>query len=363
MFAPNCPRIKWGACLSVNNLPPRAVILGCAGTVLSDDEKRFFAEADPFGFILFARNVESPQQLRALTADLRECVDRDAPILIDQEGGRVRRLRPPLWRDAPPMQPFGRWYQKNPPAAEAALRLNIHLMADELRQMGVTVNCAPVLDVPVEGAHDIIGDRAFSHKPKIVGHLGRTVCKAFLERGVYPVIKHIPGHGRSLEDSHIGLPVVTETLDALAETDFVPFVMLKDAPFAMTAHIVYSEIDNDRPATLSPIVINSVIRQQIGFDGLLMTDDLSMKALSGDFTELAQQSLAAGCDLTLHCNGEMAEMQAVVKGTGRLSDRGMMRWLEAQAQKKIPEGPLAADAEQQLEAMLKVGMEIASKSA
>jgi beta-N-acetylhexosaminidase len=334
--------------LSASNLPPRAVILGCAGTELSDQEKQFFQDADPFGFILFGRNVESPQQLRALTASLRDCVGRAAPILIDQEGGRVRRLRPPHWREAPPMRPFGVWFEQAPDAAAAALRQNIHLMADELRSLGIDVDCAPVMDVPVSGAHDIIGDRAFSTTPKVVGALGKAVCDAFLERGVYPVIKHIPGHGRATEDSHKDLPVVKEGLDALVKTDFEPFLSVKDAPFAMTAHIVYSALDSKRPATLSPVVIDKIIRHHIGFDGLLMTDDLSMKALKGDFTDLAQQSIAAGCDLVLHCNGDMAEMQAVIEGCGPLSDRAMVRWLRAQMARNASPEPLPTEAEQSL---------------
>jgi beta-N-acetylhexosaminidase len=334
--------------LSVSNLPPLAAILGCAGTELSDEEKRFFAESNPFGFILFGRNVDTPDQLRALTASLRDCVSRDAPILIDQEGGRVRRLRPPHWRDAPPMRPFGDWYHAQPTEAEQALRLNINLMADELRGLGITVDCAPVMDVPVMGAHDIIGDRAFSSDPQVVGALGKVVCDSFLERGIYPVIKHIPGHGRATEDSHLDLPVVQESVEVLTQADFLPFLAVKDAPFAMTAHIVYTALDDARPATLSPVVIKQIIRGHMGFEGLLMTDDLSMKALKGDFTDLAQQSLAAGCDLVLHCNGDMDEMQAVVQGTGLLSDRGMVRWLRAQvACQQTPE-PLAADAEEQL---------------
>jgi beta-N-acetylhexosaminidase len=326
--------------------------LGCAGTKLSEQEKLFFAESNPFGFILFGRNVESAEQLRTLTAALRDCVSRDAPILIDQEGGRVRRLRPPHWREAPPMRPFGDWHRSQPVEAEQALRLNIHLMADELRGLGIDVDCAPVMDVPVDGAHDIISDRAFSVDPQQVGALGKVVCDSFLERGIYPVIKHIPGHGRATEDSHLDLPLVHDSFEALSKADFLPFLAVKDAPFAMTAHIVYAALDDSRPATLSPLVIRQVIRGHIGFDGLLMTDDLSMKALKGDFTELAKQSLLAGCDLVLHCNGDMDEMQAVVQGSALLSDRGMTRWLRAQLARTPTPEPLADDAEGQLQAAM-----------
>lgn len=294
--------------------------------MVSAEERRFFAEADPFGFILFARNIESPDQVRGLTAALRDAVGRDAPILIDQEGGRVRRLRPPTWRDAPAMRPFGDLYARDPEAAERALRLNTLLMAAELRGLGVDVDCAPVLDVPVAGAHDIIGDRAFSLDPVVVARLGRVVADAFLEGGVYPVIKHIPGHGRALADSHFDLPVVDAALADLRDRDFVPFKALADAPFAMTAHIVYTALDAARPATTSPVLVADIIRGELGFSGLLMTDDLSMKALAGRFEDRAWASLEAGCDLLLHCNGDMAEMRAVMAGCRPLDAAGVARW-------------------------------------
>lgn len=314
-----------------NARSPRAAIFGCAGLSLSEDERRFFAEADPFGFILFARNVETPEQVRALTASLRESIGRpDAPVLIDQEGGRVRRLRPPHWRDAPAMRPFGDLYGRDAEAGRRALELNIALMSAELLSLGVDADCAPVLDVPVAGAHDIIGDRAFSRDPQVVGELGRVVNDAFLANGVHPVIKHIPGHGRATADSHQDLPVVDAPLAELEATDFAPFRMVRDAPFAMTAHIVYTAIDATRPATTSPVVVQEIIRQGIGFDGLLMTDDLSMKALKGPFAERARESLAAGCDLVLHCNGDMAEMRAVLEGCRDMDDAAMTRWARAQ---------------------------------
>lgn len=313
-------------------IPPRAVIFGCSSLTLSEAERQFFAETDPFGFILFSRNVETPEQVRALTHALRESVGRaDAPILIDQEGGRVRRLHPPQWFDAPPMRPFGDLYAKNPDEARRSLATTIAAIAADLVDLGIDVDCAPVLDVPIDGAHDIIGDRAFSSDPAVIADLGRVVVEAFLKAGVYPVIKHIPGHGRALLDSHLDLPLVTTPLEALKDSDFAPFVALRDAPFAMTAHIIYEALDAERPATLSPRVIDDVIRGHIGFDGLLMTDDLSMKALVGPFEDRARLSLEAGCDLVLHCNGDMAEMQAVAAGTRPLDDHGQRRWHAAQA--------------------------------
>lgn len=320
---------------------PRAVILGCSGPTLTEAEKRFFAEVRPFGFILFGRNVVDPAQVAALTAALRDVSGRpDAPILIDQEGGRVRRLRPPVWRDAPAMRPFGDLFARDRQAAREALRLNTHLLADELTAVGVDVDCAPVLDVPVPGSHDIIGDRAFSTDPAVVADLGRVMHDAFLERGVFPVIKHIPGHGRSHVDSHVGLPVVDAPVAALEKADFVPFLAHGDAPFAMTAHIVYTALDADRPATTSPTVIREVVRGVLGFHGLLMTDDLSMKALNGGFEDRARASMEAGCDLVLHCNGDMDEMRAVCAGTPILNDAGMVRWERAQAMRRSPSAPL-----------------------
>lgn len=309
---------------------PGAAILGCAGPTVSAEERRFFSEADPFGFILFARNIETPDQVRALTAALRDTVGRDAPILIDQEGGRVRRLRPPVWRDAPAMRPFGDLHARDPEAAVRALRLNTLLMAAELRGLGVDVDCAPVLDVPVAGAHDIIGDRALSLDPAVVAKLGRVVADAFMEGGVYPVVKHIPGHGRAMADSHYDLPVVDAPLEALRQRDFPPFVALADVPFAMTAHIVYTALDAARPATTSSAIIADVIRGELGFSGLLMTDDLSMKALTGRFEDRARASLDAGCDLLLHCNGDMAEMRAVMAGCRPLDAAGAERWERVQ---------------------------------
>ncbi len=328
-----------------NARPPLAAIFGCRGLSLSDEERRFFAESDPFGFILFARNVDTPDQVRALCAALREAVGRDdAPILIDQEGGRVRRLRPPTWRDAPAMRPFGDLFARDAEAGRRALALNIALMADELRGLGVDADCAPVLDVPIAGAHDIIGDRAFSDDPRVVGTLGKVVVDTFLAHGVHPVVKHVPGHGRAMADSHEALPVVEASRADLEANDFEPFRMLRDAPFGMTAHIVYTAFDAARPATTSPTVIGEIIRGAIGFDGLLMTDDLSMKALKGPFADRARESLEAGCDLVLHCNGEMSEMTAVAAGCGPLDDAAQSRWARALDMRNPAPPPLATTA-------------------
>lgn len=296
---------------------PRAIILGCAGEALSPDERRFFAAADPVGFILFRRNCRSPDQVRRLTSALREAVGReDAPILIDQEGGRVGRLGPPHWRVYPPAAALGCLPQAD---GELAARLGARLIADDLHQLGITVNCQPVLDVPVPGADPVIGDRAYSAEPARVARLGRAVCQGLLEGGVLPIIKHIPGHGRARVDSHRACPVIEAAKEELRRSDFAPFRALRDMPWAMTAHIVYMAIDQKAPATVSPLMISEVIRNEIGFDGVLVSDDLSMQALGGEIGERARAALAAGCDLALHCNGDLRQMKAVVAATGLIS--------------------------------------------
>ena len=301
-----------------------ACILGCAGPVLTDAERAFFREAEPWGFILFRRNVEDPDQVRRLTADLRDAVGRDAPILIDQEGGRVQRLRPPHWPAYPPGAAYAQCSTNDPLSRRELTRLGARLIAHDLRALGITVDCVPVLDVPVPGAHDIIGDRAYAQDPDEVAVLGRAAAEGLLAGGVMPVIKHIPGHGRAFSDSHLELPVVDTPKAELERWDFRPFRSCTDMPAAMTAHVVYTAIDPDRPATASPEVIR-LIREEIGFPGLLMTDDLSMKALSGDFTQRAERALSAGCDVVVHCNGDMAEMTAVMEGTSPLTGDGRRR--------------------------------------
>ena len=325
---------------------PNAIIFGCQGKALEDEEKAFFARSNPLGFILFARNVDTPDQVRALVASLRECVGRDAPILIDQEGGRVRRLRPPYWVDRPAMAEFGRLAQKDVLLAEKAVRLNSRLIAADLIALGIDVDCAPLIDVPVEGAHDIIGDRAFAKDPDMAARLGRASLEGFLDGGVIGVVKHIPGHGRAMADSHLELPSVDVDRDVLSAWDFAPFRALADAPWAMTAHVVYKAIDPDFPATLSKKVIHDVIRGDIGCQSLLLSDDLSMKALSGDFESRARQSLAAGCDVVLHCNGDMAEMEEAIRGVVPMRDDSNARFERAARQKR--EAKLPDQAEQML---------------
>ncbi len=323
---------------------PNAVIYGCSGIALTEDEKHFFADADPAGFILFQRNCRDADQVRALVDDLRGCTGRaDAPVLIDQEGGRVQRLQPPHWRDAPAAAGFKTLAAGDRDLAIEAARLNAQLIAEDLTGLGITVNCAPVLDVPAPGAHDIIGDRAFGDDPGTVAALGLATAEGFLSMGVLAVIKHIPGHGRAGADSHHDLPVVDASLADLEDTDFPPFRALRHMPWAMTAHVVYSALDEAAPATTSAVVIRDVIRGAIGFDGVLVSDDLSMKALKGTMRDRASAALAAGCDVVLHCCGDMEEMQAVAEGVGRLSGPAAERLRRGDAMRgQTPEWDRAA---------------------
>ena len=308
----------------------QACILGCAGHGLSGEERAFFADVRPWGFILFKRNIDTPDQVRALVESLRACLGRaDAPVLIDQEGGRVQRLGPPHWRRYPPGAVYGRLAANDPLQRREITRLGARLMAHDLNQLGINADCLPVLDVPQPGAHDIIGDRAYARTADEIATLGRAAAEGLIAGGVLPVIKHIPGHGRAGADSHLALPLVDVSMDDLMAVDFAPFKVLSDMPMAMTAHVVYTAIDRLRPATTSRKLIGRTIRGTIGFDGLLMSDDLSMKALSGDFTERARAALAAGCDVVLHCNGDMAEMRAVVAGTRDLAGRAKARAVAA----------------------------------
>tara|TARA_B100000315_G_scaffold256993_1_gene304430 strand:+ start:2666 stop:3679 length:1014 start_codon:yes stop_codon:yes gene_type:complete len=298
----------------------RAVIFGCGGLELTPQEAEFFAETNPVGFILFARNCETPDQVRHLTSQLRDCVkSTNAPILIDQEGGRVARLRPPHWRNAPAAQVFAEMASRNMEQALEALTLNVRLIGQELRELGINVDCLPVLDIPQSDADLVIGDRAYGTEPGQVAALGRAACDALLKEGVLPVIKHIPGHGRATVDSHEALPRVDAEWSKLSATDFASFKALADMPFAMTAHVIYQAIDADRPATTSPRVVQEIIRGEIGFDGLLMPDDLSMQALAGSFAERTVAALDAGCDFVLHCSGDMTEMQEITGAASALS--------------------------------------------
>lgn len=304
----------------------RAFIAGCSGTELTPDEVAFFKEADPWGFILFRRNVESPEQVRALCASLRDSVGRsDAPILIDQEGGRVQRLGPPHWPKYPSGSTYGRLHANDPLVQREITRLGARLIAHDLRSVGITVDCLPVLDVPSPGAHDVIGDRAYGRTPSQVAILGRAAAEGLLAGGVLPVVKHMPGHGRAGADSHLALPVVEAPREELERHDFAPFRMLTDMPLAMTAHVVYTALDPDHPATTSRIVMEEIVRGHIGYDGLVMTDDLSMHALSGSFRDRTEAAFAAGCDMALHCNGNMEEMSAVAEAAPVLSGEALRR--------------------------------------
>jgi beta-N-acetylhexosaminidase len=322
-------------------------IYGCTGPALSASERDFFRDVQPWGFILFARNIEEPDQVRALVAALRETVgDHSAPVLIDQEGGRVARLKPPIWHQRPPAARFGAVYVENPENAREATYLNARLIAHDLAQLGINVDCLPVLDVPVPGAHDVIGDRAFAADPATIIDLGRAQIEGLMEGGVLPVMKHIPGHGRAGADSHLALPRVTASREELSASDFVTFRSLDSCPIAMTAHVVYDSIDPQRPATTSPKVIRDVIRGEIGFDGLLMSDDLSMQALDGPLEVRAKAALFAGCDVVLHCNGSMDEMKDVATEAKILDGIALKRATHALAHLTPPEAfdPAAAEA-------------------
>jgi len=316
---------------------PRAVIFGCAGAALTPDEGEFFRSANPLGFILFQRNCVEPMQLRRLVDELRASVGRaDAPVLIDQEGGRVARLRPPHWRAYPSAGRIAALGDAAPAAARDVARL----IADDLDRVGITIDCLPVLDLPVAGADAVIGDRSYGTAPEPVAAIGRAVCEGLLAGGILPVLKHIPGHGRATVDSHLACPVVTASLDELAARDFVPFRALNDINWAMTAHIVYAAIDAARPATLSPVVIAEAIRGAIGFDGVLVSDDLSMAALGGSLGERASGALAAGCDVALHCNGRLDEMRAVADAVGALTPTGFRRVAAGEARRRRAIEPL-----------------------
>lgn len=335
---------------------PAPVIFGLAGIAPDSRERAFFAEADPLGFILFARNCETPEQVLALTHDLRGILGRDdAPILIDQEGGRVARLGPPHWRRSPAAWKFVELARRDADAGAEAARLNARLMAAELDALGIDVDCAPVLDVRQADAHEVIGDRAHGEDPATVAALGRAVAEGLMAGGVLPVIKHLPGHGRARADSHLELPRVDTPRADLAKTDFAPFAALADIPWGMTAHVLYAALDAERPATTSPRVIADVIRGEIGFDGVLVSDDLGMKALGGPLGARAGDALAAGCDLALHCSGAMDEMQAVMAGLPAMTAACEKRLARGRERLRTPPEPIeAADLAMRLEALLGV---------
>ncbi|MEQ1930247.1 MAG: beta-N-acetylhexosaminidase [Parvularculaceae bacterium] len=305
---------------------PSAAIYDCEGARPTEDERAFFREADPWGFILFGRHCESAESVRRLCTELRECVGRAAPILIDQEGGRVARMKAPAFPAHLAPAAFGALWKASPGLAREAARLNAFLLGRMGSDLGVDINCAPMIDVPQDGANAaVIGDRALSGDPRIVAELGRAIMEGLLDGGALPVIKHMPGHGRATVDSHHDLPRVAAGIEALRTIDFAPFRALKDAAIGMTAHVVYEAIDPDRPATLSPTVIADVIRGEIGFDGLLLSDDLKMKALGGPLGARAGAAVAAGCDVALCCNYSLTDRVAAAKSVPELGGASARR--------------------------------------
>lgn len=309
-----------------------ATILDAEGLRLSADEKALFREADPFGFILFARNIDSPDQIRALCNDMREAVGREAPITIDQEGGRVQRLRAPLARNWLPALDHA---QRAGAQAARAMYLRARLIAHELHALGIDSNCAPLVDVIQADTHPFLRNRCYGERAQTVAELGRATAQGHLDGGVLPVVKHIPGHGRAVADSHFDLPHVAASAAELAECDFAPFKALNDLPMAMTAHVVYEALD-DKPATLSPRMMQ-VIRDEIGFDGLIMTDDLTMKALKGDLASLTDQSLQAGCDVILLCNAALSDRQLVAERAGKMTSKAQIRAENTLKARKTPD--------------------------
>jgi beta-N-acetylhexosaminidase len=315
----------------------KALIVGCAGPRLSAAEREFFAAVKPWGFILFKRNCESPAQIAALTQEFRRLTGyHEAPIFIDQEGGRVQRLGPPQWPNFPPAAAFGAIYTRDPIQGCAAAKLGARLIAQELLALGITADCLPVADLRHPEGHGIIGDRAYGETVEAVTELARAASEGLMEGGVLPVMKHIPGHGRANADSHEALPTVSTSLAELEKTDFEPFRRLNDLPMAMTAHVVYEALDREHAATVSKKIIREIIRGHIGFDGLLMTDDLSMKALKGSLRERTERSLAAGCDIVLHCNGDMTEMSEVAAACPPLRGDAARRAAAAIKARKSP---------------------------
>jgi beta-N-acetylhexosaminidase len=316
----------------------RAFITGLVGPTLSASERAFLRAAEPWGLILFKRNIESPEQTHELVEEFRGAVGRgDAPVLVDQEGGRVQRLGPPHWPVYPPGAVYGALYDRNAVAGLSAARLGARLIAADLAALGITVDCLPLADVPVAGADSVIGDRAYGGTPGKVSAIAASIADGLMAGGVLPVLKHIPGHGRATADSHLRLPVVETDRATLESSDFAAFRPLAGLPMAMTAHVVFSAIDPVSPATTSATMIGEVIRGGIGFDGLLMSDDVSMGALSGSIAERTRAALAAGCDVVLHCNGRLNEMQAVAAAAPVLAGAASRRAAAALAQRRAPE--------------------------
>jgi beta-N-acetylhexosaminidase len=314
----------------------RAFITGFAGTKLSNAERAFLREAQPWGVILFKRNIAEPQAVRALVDDVRDTLGRSAPALIDQEGGRVARLTPPHWPQYPPGAAFGALYDRDRSAGLAAAELGARLIAADLAALGIDVDCLPLADVPVAGADPVVGDRAYGTTPDKVAAIAGAVAEGLMGGSVLPVLKHIPGHGRATADSHAKLPVVNTERAVLEVTDFAAFRPLAGLPMAMTAHVVFTALDPVEPATVSATIVRGVIRDSIGFAGLLMTDDISMGALSGSIAERTRAAIAAGCDVVLHCNGQMPEMEAVAAQAPTLAGTALARAEAALASKKPP---------------------------
>jgi beta-N-acetylhexosaminidase len=326
----------------------RAFITGISGPELSADEREFIRSERPWGFILFKRNIETPAQVIQLVRELRESVgEPEAPVLIDQEGGRVQRFGPPHWPAYPAGAVFGALYDIDPTLGLIAARLSARLIAADLIESGVTVDCLPLADVPVAGADAVIGNRAYGTEPGKVAAIARAVTEGLELGGILPVLKHIPGHGRATADTHFRLPVVDTPRAELERTDFAAFQPLADLPMAMTAHVVFSALDTAHPATTSATIIEQVIRGVIGFQGLLMSDDVSMNALAGSIAERTLAIFTAGCDMVLHCNGKLDEMREVAAETPELSGKALERAERALASRKVPQAfdRLAARAE------------------
>jgi beta-N-acetylhexosaminidase len=326
----------------------RAFITGVSGPELTAAEREFIAAERPWGFILFKRNIETPAQVILLVRELRAAIGNpDAPILIDQEGGRVQRLGPPHWPVYPPGAAFGVLYDIDRAAGLTAARLSARLMAADLVELGITVDCLPLADVPVAGADAVIGNRAYGTEPEKVAAIARAVTEGLEQGGILPVLKHVPGHGRATADTHFRLPEVDTSKAELERTDFAAFQPLADLPMAMTAHVVFSALDPAQPATTSATIIRQVIRGVIGFQGLLMSDDVSMNALAGSIAERTRAIIAAGCDMVLHCNGKLDEMREVARETPELSGQALERAGRALASRRVPQAfdRLAARAE------------------
>jgi beta-N-acetylhexosaminidase len=331
----------------------RAFITGTSGTTLTSDERAFIAAERPWGFILFRRNIDDPAQVTALVREMREAARApDAPVLVDQEGGRVQRFRPPHWPNYPAGAAFGRLYDIDSKIGLQAARLSARLIADDLLPMGVTVDCLPLADVPVPGADAVIGDRAYGDEPGKVAAIARAVAEGLERGGILPVLKHIPGHGRATADSHLALPTVNTPREELERTDFAAFKPLADLPMAMTAHVVFSAIDPAQPTTTSATMIERVIRGLIGFQGLLMSDDVGMNALAGSIGERSRALIAAGCDMILHCSGKLEEMREIAREAPELSGKALMRAHRALASRKPPQPFDRAAAKAELDALI-----------